>query len=944
MEIKKDGVFIVLVIIIWGTNISASSGQALSKNSDQVIIGPVEQEKIITYSADSTHLPETRSKSPEEIDRENELFFELIENDSLQVGLVENVLNLQPDELIDLARQVRVAGINALIEHEIFSQFFQGEIKIAEHKESKNNDYFCNTIALPLLTGAAKLIDAEDADQLIEQIQNILISNNFELPSILDTQGEEWFVPIEDGEGNNESKDDNNETQPEINLNLDGEDSELGIHRAALFGDLSGNRSYFQPRCDADPHLHHRFVYRIPNKFDIDYTVCGNRAVLQHKKENADFGYYLPNGALVKIRKCTSYTSSCAPSIVQIIGAELVYAMEQFDKEGFRRPKGGLGLSKEIPVELFSGSGGVSSGFLGALSLDLNQPISSKNLTFKHLVHHEYFHLIQEQYGVNLSWFTNPSVWAGPTRSRFPDHIFWATLESTADFAADVIGDTHAFYKGRFYDTNSTPFRSSYYSLPYGHLAEKFTRQQPSKMCFGCDTLLFFMRDYAEKFGWDARAITQFIKERGFSYPDYLDIYYFEMLASLYKNMPAPARMRFNNRHLDNKASISLLDWPPGLKIPVTDKSCQPLGIPIRNKNATEILSEKRTKLTITCNYAMVPGGAVYYHIGLDSKDLPTELKITASATPLASGAGPSVSTIFRPQINAVLSSRKTPKAKTFPFLEVISAHQSRGPLEITGIDHKKNPDNINELQFFVRHPDFLWAYGISRLLRHVVKIEATWDDNDHDGILNNVDNCPNAYNPLQIDSNPGVNKKGDECEDRDFDNLVDAKDNCKGVSNPGQFDADRDGAGDACDNCKFVSNWRQTDKNQNNTGDVCEIDIEIESVNVYLGQFIVNLRNNGFIPIDKWWKYNLGVSGTITTTLGNQINKASISKNAPMYQIVPSSDWGKLVLNPGASMGFRISKSYAEPGDSNALTFVVDAPSNIDEADENNNFYLMSR
>ena len=153
--------------------------------------------------------------------------------------------------------------------------------------------------------------------------------------------------------------------------------------------------------------------------------------------------------------------------------------------------------------------------------------------------------------------------------------------------------------------------------------------------------------------------------------------------------------------------------------------------------------------------------------------------------------------------------------------------------------------------------------------------------DNDSDGIVDALDNCPNHVNVDQSDIDgdnagdlcdddrdgdgvlneddyyPEISLQGrldsdgdgipDECDstcisegmvadtDVDGDTVANTSDNCPSVDNPSQNDVDLDGLGDACDddmdgdglvnaedNCPSIANPDQADSNGNGLGDVC--------------------------------------------------------------------------------------------------------------------------
>ncbi len=109
-----------------------------------------------------------------------------------------------------------------------------------------------------------------------------------------------------------------------------------------------------------------------------------------------------------------------------------------------------------------------------------------------------------------------------------------------------------------------------------------------------------------------------------------------------------------------------------------------------------------------------------------------------------------------------------------------------------------------------------------------------TFSDNDSDGWLNAYDNCPNAANADQADSDG--NGTGDVCQDSDGDGIIDPSDNCPMIANSDQANNDSDAQGDVCDtdddndtvpdasdNCPVTPNLDQANHYGGTAGDVCE-------------------------------------------------------------------------------------------------------------------------
>ena len=106
-------------------------------------------------------------------------------------------------------------------------------------------------------------------------------------------------------------------------------------------------------------------------------------------------------------------------------------------------------------------------------------------------------------------------------------------------------------------------------------------------------------------------------------------------------------------------------------------------------------------------------------------------------------------------------------------------------------------------------YEDFAWASPAPNTFGAVNNgqtFSSEVHDTDGDGVLDNVDNCPNTPNSGQEDGDgDGIGDACDGCpndleNDADADGICGDVDNCPYVPNPGQEDSDGDGVGDACE------------------------------------------------------------------------------------------------------------------------------------------------
>ena len=135
--------------------------------------------------------------------------------------------------------------------------------------------------------------------------------------------------------------------------------------------------------------------------------------------------------------------------------------------------------------------------------------------------------------------------------------------------------------------------------------------------------------------------------------------------------------------------------------------------------------------------------------------------------------------------------------------------------------------------------------------------------DSDGDGVLNDVDTCPEADDNLDEDNDGIPNSCDDYPQDWDDDGVDDANDACQGFDD--SYDSDDDGIPLGCDdypndtdndgilnqndNCVLVSNTDQTDLDVDDQGDACDEDIDGDGVSNLLPLDAENTANQDDCP-----------------------------------------------------------------------------------------------
>ena len=503
------------------------------------------------------------------------------------------------------------------------------------------------------------------------------------------------------------------------------------------------------PNAGLDPNT--EFAYRIKDNFYIYYNFCGERAITEQKTirdasgniiagENRDFAYKYPDGSVALIRRCTLYSLDCAPTHVQMIAADLVYARDSFRAVGFKVPVGGMAaVAPEIPVHITQ-NGERSTAHLGRIWL--HEPLSEGGWKMRWLAFHEYFHLVQFAHRADRSfvqgvhnWSARPRdvvSWTAPFSGLVMSSFFWGNLESMAAWAADVLMTSYPTYDGpnnAWNDARGYPFFSSYADLVYGYMAERFSKSASPGFCPGCDAMVEFVWDFldpdneaqrGDAYKWaKTEYLEKYLASKNLSLARFAEDFHKDLIYSLYKESPEGGQpFRFINRH---SPTTTAWDWPPKLtQVPNELKTKDDIGIcdsnaaDLRRSNARPQPSNPHSGPIISyqCTFRMAPAGALHLRLPIFNPDIPALISVAAQALlPDGSPAPAAPQIILVPTAAGIKAGTDYNEmtALTQPIYSSPSSNHllsSKKALSTAGLSAYQ-ADGLNYVFMIVRYPDF---------------------------------------------------------------------------------------------------------------------------------------------------------------------------------------------------------------------------------------------
>lgn len=126
---------------------------------------------------------------------------------------------------------------------------------------------------------------------------------------------------------------------------------------------------------------------------------------------------------------------------------------------------------------------------------------------------------------------------------------------------------------------------------------------------------------------------------------------------------------------------------------------------------------------------------------------------------------------------------------------------------------------------------------------------------------------------------------------DDDQDGLLNSLDNCPFTPNPGQEDDDGDGWGEACDNCPYASNPDQVDRDNDGLGDPCDPDPDVSPCFLATAAFGSSL--DGRVSVLRSFRDRY----LETNEVGRDLVRAYYRYSPPMAACISGQGWLKSLV-----------------------------------------------
>ncbi|NRA30524.1 MAG: hypothetical protein HRU11_09705, partial [Parvularculaceae bacterium] len=464
--------------------------------------------------------------------------------------------------------------------------------------------------------------------------------------------------------------------------------------------------------------------YRVPGHFSFYYNICPGQPtpIPEDIWENQDFLYGMPDGTAVPIRSCREYTESCAPTLIQMMAADFMFARRQLTAAGFKTPTGtyDVGITKgDIPIF-------VTMQVDRSAALLARIWMNSAWAYTRYLALHEYFHLVQEAYASNRALaLLRTDDWRAPQVPGFKESFFWSHKESGADWAASVLVDRYPPYPEQLSFDNSYgyPFEQAYHALPFGYVMEQATKDRKPRLCYGCDAMKEYL-EMLESSLWSSSSWAQFLDRHQLLDPRTKDTetlienYHRDLMLSLFKKGPRAPKHRFKATKTVREADW---DFPTAMQtLPDNAPSWIKCGDkvngtakPFQRGNAGFYQRGNRTRLQdIECTYTITSAGAAIFRVPLKAGDMPTRLVVSANAVTTDAQSNGRRQTVGPIKIIGATAANRGNGARDIRQLDGLE-YFAEDRSQTFVFDQKLQNDGVTDAFLVVRNPSY-HAYNVT--------------------------------------------------------------------------------------------------------------------------------------------------------------------------------------------------------------------------------------